>query len=102
MHAVQRLWRQHLLQHFHRVVRDDANIFYPRFARTLEQSANARLMHFAAQKIHLGQHLRNMRCRLAHAKANFKYRFAWLTARRKQTGWLDQLRFVRHQVLRAK
>ena len=45
--------RQHVVQHFHRVVLHDADVGEALFADALEQRADAGLVHLAAQEIGL-------------------------------------------------
>ena len=73
MHAIQAARREHVVDHFHRVMRADADVLQPHLADALEQRAHTGGMHLAAQKVGVRQGLRNLRAGLAHAKADFQY-----------------------------
>ena len=57
MDPVQALLAQHVVQDFHRVVAEDADVFDTAFADELEQGAHARFVHFAANEVVLGPDL---------------------------------------------
>jgi len=72
MHAVQTLRRDHVLQHFDGVVLDDANIRQVLLAHQLQQSADARLMHFDAEEIVVGTMRGDFSRRRAHAETDLQ------------------------------
>ena len=65
--------RQHVVDDLHGVVLHDADVGEILFANALEQSAHARFMDLAAQKIVVGTHARNVCGGLAHSKPDFKH-----------------------------
>jgi len=71
VHAVQARFAQHVVEHLHRVVSQDADVLQALFAHQLEQRTDARFVHFAAQEVVTGPHGRNVGGGAAHAEADF-------------------------------
>src|SRR5450830_750986 len=71
--AGQRIGRDHMCQHFHRIVLQQAQIRQRLFVDQFQQATYARRMHFHADKILFRHGLGNMRGRRTHAKTDFQY-----------------------------
>ncbi len=72
VHAVEAAFRQHVVDHLHGVVLEDADVGEAPFADALEQGADAGLVHLAAEEIVLWPHARDMGRGLAHAEADLE------------------------------
>jgi hypothetical protein len=72
VHTVQAAWRQHVVQHLHRVVLQDADVFQALFANAFEQGADAGRVHFAAEEVFLRQQGGNLCRGFTHAEADFQ------------------------------
>jgi drug/metabolite transporter (DMT)-like permease len=72
MHARQRAGRDHVAQHFHRIVLDHAQVGQAFFADQLEQAAHARGMHFHADEVLLRHQLGDVGGGAAHAETDFQ------------------------------
>ena len=72
MYPGQRIGRNHVAQHFNRVVLDDAQIGQPTCVGQLEQAADPGGMDFDAEVVDLWVRRSNGRSRLAHAEADFQ------------------------------
>ena len=70
--AIQRAFRNHVRQHFHRIVRADADVADLAFADQLEQRTHARLVHFHAQEIIVRTQLCDVGRGFAHAEADLE------------------------------
>ena len=72
VHAVQALFGQQVVQHFDRVVAEDADVLDALFAAQLEQRTDARLVHLAAQEVVARPHLGDVGRGATHAEADFR------------------------------
>ena len=72
MDAGERRRRDHVAQHFDRVVLNHAQVAQAAFGDLLAQAADARRMDFDAEVIVVGMRLRDLRGGLAHAEADFE------------------------------
>ncbi|CAN0619038.1 protein of unknown function [Burkholderia multivorans] len=72
VHAVEALRREHVLDHFDRVVLDDADVREILLADQLQQRADARLVHFDAEEVVAGTVRGDFRGRRTHAEADFE------------------------------
>ena len=75
VHAVQAGGRDHVLQHLHGVVLDDAQVGQLLLADGLEQRAHAGFMHLAADEQRVGHQRRDVRRGVAHAEADLEHGF---------------------------
>ena len=73
MHAGQAGGRHHVFQHFDGVVLHDADVGELLVLDPLDESADPRVVHFAAEEVGAGQGRRDLRRRLAHAEADLHY-----------------------------
>ncbi len=73
MYAVQRSIDDHVAQHFHRIVLDDADVGDLLLAHHLEQISYAGCMHFQTKVVVSGIRLCDRCGAVAHAEADFQY-----------------------------
>jgi len=73
MHTVEAVRRDHLFEHFDRVVLDDADVRERLLAHQLQQGTDAGLVDFDAEEIVAGTLRRDFRGGRAHAEADLKY-----------------------------
>jgi len=65
--------REHLFQHFHRVVLNDAQVRQAGLTDLLEQSTHPRRVHLHPQEIQLRPSLRDLRGGRAHAETDLEH-----------------------------
>ena len=72
VHACQGVRRDHVVQHFHRVVLDDAHVRQARLVDAFEHGADPGIEDFHAQEVVLRACLRDFFRRFAHAEADLQ------------------------------
>ena len=98
VHAVEAFRREHVLEHFDRVVLDDADVRQILLADQLQQRADARLVHLDAEEVVAGAVRGDFRGRCAHAEADLEDARCAAAERGVPVG---QFRRVRHHEARA-
>ena len=98
VHAVEAGRREHVLEHFDRVVLDDADVREILLADQFQQRADTRLVHFDAEEVVVRAMRGDFRGRCAHSEADFE------DARRSAAEYgvpVGRFRRVRHDEARA-
>jgi hypothetical protein len=81
----------HALEHFHRVMADDAQVDELARLDAIEQATHAGPVDLDRDEIRLGMRRRNCRRRLAHARADFEYQRGIARGTQRRVGKHDAI-----------